>query len=75
MRRSWPFAFAVVIVGGLAGMAIAGRPHAADTFVLDRNITVPLTPVSTTVSTTVASDPSVDATTTSAPPPSSTSST
>ena len=47
MRKSWPFAFAVIVVGGLAGVAIAGRPEPADTFVLDPNITVPIAASST----------------------------
>ena len=42
MRKSWLFALAVVVVGGLAGIAIAGRPERADPFVLDSNITVPI---------------------------------
>lgn len=59
MRKSWPFALAVIAVGGLAGVAIAGRPVPADTFVLDPSITVP----------TSAADPttSVAATTTTRP--------
>ena len=47
MRKSWPFALAVIAVGGLAGVAIAGRPEPADTFVLDPNITVPIDAIST----------------------------
>ena len=42
MRKSWLFALAVIVVGGLAGVAIAGRPERADPFVLDSNITVPI---------------------------------
>jgi hypothetical protein len=61
MRKSWPFALVVIVVGGLAGLAIAGRPVPADTFVLDSSITVPLD-----ASTTTASLPAT--TTTTAPP-------
>ena len=39
MRRSWPFALAVIVVGGLAGVAIAGRPVPSDPFVLDSSST------------------------------------
>ena len=49
MRKSWPFALAVIAVGGLAGIAIAGRPVPADTFVLDPSITVPISNSSTSV--------------------------
>ena len=42
MRKSWPFALAVIAVGGLAGVAIAGRPVPADPFVLDPSVTVPI---------------------------------
>ena len=35
MRRTWPFFFAVLAVGGGAGVAIAGRPQPADPFVID----------------------------------------
>jgi len=57
MRKSWPFVIAVIVVGGLAGVAIAGRPKPADTFVLDPNQTVvtePPTSTSPPTSTTVA---------------------
>jgi len=57
MRKSWPFVTAVIVVGGLAGVAIAGRPKPADTFVLDPNQTVvtePPTSTSPPTSTTVA---------------------
>jgi LytR cell envelope-related transcriptional attenuator len=40
MRKSWPFALVVIVVGGLAGVAIAGRPEPGDPFVLDSSITV-----------------------------------
>jgi LytR cell envelope-related transcriptional attenuator len=42
MRKSWPFAVAVIAVGGLAGVAIAGRPVPSDPFVLDPSITAPI---------------------------------
>ena len=58
MRKSWLFALAVIVVGGLAGLAIAGRPEPADPFVLDPNITVPIS---------VSSTSGTDATTTIAP--------
>src|SRR3954467_13299767 len=35
MRKSWPFALAVIAVGGVTGAAIAGRPEPRDPFVLD----------------------------------------
>jgi hypothetical protein len=57
MRKLWPFVTAVIVVGGLAGVAIAGRPKPADTFVLDPNQTVvtePPTSTSPPTSTTVA---------------------
>lgn len=47
MRKSWPLALAVIVVGGLAGVAIAGRPQPADTFVLDPTISVTITPPTT----------------------------
>ena len=47
MRKSWLFALAVIVVGGLAGVAIAGRPERADPFVLDPNITAPIAASST----------------------------
>jgi LytR cell envelope-related transcriptional attenuator len=52
MRKSWPLALAVIAVGGLAGVAIAGRPVPADQFVLDPGITVEIAD-STTTSTTL----------------------
>jgi hypothetical protein len=39
MRKSWPFAVAVIVVGAIAGIAIAGRPVSNDPFVLDPTIT------------------------------------
>jgi hypothetical protein len=42
MRKTWLFALAVVVVGALAGVAIAGRPEPVDPFVLDPNVTVPI---------------------------------
>ena len=35
MRRSWPIVLTVVVVGGAAGAAIAGRPTPADPFEID----------------------------------------
>jgi hypothetical protein len=57
MLKTWLFALAVVVVGGLAGVAIAGRPEPVDPFVLDPNVTVPIEPSATTeaVSTTTTS--------------------
>ena len=40
MRKLWPIALAVIVVGFLAGVAIAGRPTPTDSFVLDPSITV-----------------------------------
>ena len=68
MRKSWPFALAVIAVGGLAGVAIAGRPVPADPFVLDPSITVPIadsTPT-TLLPATTSTEPE-STTTTSAP--------
>ncbi|HEY5424070.1 MAG TPA: LytR C-terminal domain-containing protein [Ilumatobacteraceae bacterium] len=64
MRRSWPFALAVIAVGAVAGVAIAGRPTPSDEFVLDPSVTVAVEPPT---STTVPAD-----TTTSAAPATST---
>ena len=64
MRRSWPFALAVIAVGAVAGVAIAGRPTPSDEFVLDPSVTVAVGPSS---SSTVPAD-----TTTSAAPGTST---
>ena len=51
MRKSWPFVLAVIIIGGLAGLAIAGRPVPSDSFVLDANanVTVPISQSATSV--------------------------
>jgi LytR cell envelope-related transcriptional attenuator len=38
MSKSWPIALAVIVVGGLAGVAIAGRPDDSDPFVLDSSV-------------------------------------
>jgi hypothetical protein len=54
MRKSWPFALAVVVVGGLAGGAIAGRPEPADPFVLEPTITAPIVASSTSEANTTA---------------------
>jgi hypothetical protein len=68
MRKSWPFALAVIVVGGLAGVAIAGRPVPADPFVLDPSITVPVVgatvPVIATTPPAAATTTTVSATTT-----------
>jgi hypothetical protein len=66
MRKSWPFALAVIVVGAFAGLAIAGRPVPSDTFVLDPSITVPLETTSTSViaSTTSAAEPATSTTST-----------
>jgi hypothetical protein len=42
MRKTWLFVLAVVVVGALAGVAIAGRPEKVDPFVLDPNVTLPI---------------------------------
>ena len=39
MRASWPFGVAVIVVGGLAGALIAGRPRPTDPFVLEPTTT------------------------------------
>jgi hypothetical protein len=39
MRKLWPIALAVIVVGFVAGVAIAGRPTPTDSFVLDPSIT------------------------------------
>ena len=66
MRKSWPFALAVIVVGAFAGLAIAGRPVPSDTFVLDPSITVPLetTPTSVISSTTSIDEPTTSTTST-----------
>jgi hypothetical protein len=48
MRRSWPFALAVIAIGATAGVAIAGRPQSTDGFVLDSAVTVAGSESSTT---------------------------
>lgn len=71
MRKSWPFALVVIVVGGAAGAAIAGRPTPSDPFVLAPGITSPTItttpPTTTTVAattTTVAATTTIAATTT-----------
>jgi hypothetical protein len=49
MRRSWPFVLAVIAIGAVAGVAIAGRPQPSDGFVLDSAVTVVESPSSTSV--------------------------
>jgi hypothetical protein len=87
MSKSWPFALAVIVVGGLAGAAIAGRPVTSDQFVLDASNTVATNSVpqsddvaatttteSTTTTTTTAPTTSVPTTTTTVETPATTSS-
>jgi len=65
MRKSWPFVLVVVIVGGLAGIAIAGRPEPGDPFVLDPSVTVADATTSSIASpTTSTSEPATTTTTT-----------
>lgn len=61
MKRSWLVLAALVVVGGLAGIAIAGRPTSIDTAVIRPATTVESTPTSP------ASTTSVVPSTTSAP--------
>ena len=75
MRKSWPFALVVIVVGGLAGIAIAGRPEPGDPFVLDPSVTVADATTSSIASTTTStSEPATTTTiaiaTTTTPPPS-----
>ena len=79
MRKSWPFALVVIVIGGLAGLAIAGRPVANDPFVLGPGVTAAESNSSTTVvasatsvrppvtTTTIASTTSAPASTSVAP--------
>ena len=64
MSKSWPFGLVVVVVGGLAGVAIAGRPVSSDPFVLEPSITAADSTSSTSVvaSTASASEPVVTST-------------
>jgi LytR cell envelope-related transcriptional attenuator len=66
MPKSWPFTLAVIVVGGLAGLAIAGRPAPGDPFVLDERVTAEATspPTAGAASTTSSAEPT---TSTSAP--------
>jgi|GEM_PF-1803555 len=70
MRKTWLFALAVVVVGALAGVAIAGRPESVDPFVLDRGITVPIetsaTSEAASTTTTSPATPTTTASTTTA---------
>jgi hypothetical protein len=70
MLKSWPFALAVIVVGGLAGLAIAGRPVPADTFVLDASNTtqVAVSTTSTVAGTTATTAPAATTTATAAAP-------
>jgi hypothetical protein len=70
MRKSWPFALAVVVVGALAGVAIAGRPEPDDPFVLEPNVTAAIAASSTSganTTSTTAQATTTSATTTTAP--------
>lgn len=64
MRKSWPFALVVIVVGGAAGVAIAGRPTPRDPFVLSPDITSAATTVTTTTTPTAASTTSTSPATT-----------
>lgn len=44
MSSYWPFGVAVIVIGGLAGVAIAGRPGPVDPFVLEPSITAAESP-------------------------------
>jgi LytR cell envelope-related transcriptional attenuator len=73
MRKSWPFALVVIVVGGVAGLAIAGRPETVDPFVLGPGTTGAISTSSTSVSasTTSTSEPATTTTieaTTTVPP-------
>ena len=69
MGTSWPVGVAVVVVGGLAGSAIAWRPAPRDPFVLEPSITAAESPstsaavVTSTVATTITSAPTTVAAT------------
>ncbi len=67
MRKSWPFVVAVIVVGGLAGVAIAGRPTPSDTFVLDPNATSVTSTTSTPPTSTAEPRPTVPKPTTTPP--------
>ena len=64
MRKSWPYALVVIVVGGLAGLAIAGRQVPSDPFVLDPGITAAESAPSTSAgtATTSTSEPAVTTT-------------
>jgi hypothetical protein len=70
MLKTWLFALAVVVVGGLAGVAIAGRPEPVDPFVLDPNITVRIESSTTSeaVSTTTTGGTTTASTASTTPP-------
>lgn len=65
MAKTWPFLLGVAVLGAAAGVAIAGRPTPADTFVLDSSATTSTAPAATTTS--VASETTSPSTTESAP--------
>ncbi|HEX3088348.1 MAG TPA: LytR C-terminal domain-containing protein [Ilumatobacteraceae bacterium] len=62
MRKSWPFAIVVIVVGGLAGVAIAGRPEPSDPFVLEPSITSVATSTTSPAASTTTSEPSTTTT-------------
>jgi hypothetical protein len=63
MLKTWLFALAVVVVGALAGVAIAGRPEPVDPFVLDPNVTVPIdTSATSEAASTTTTSPATTAT-------------
>ncbi len=55
MRRTWPYLVAVAAVGGVAGLAVAGRPVPADTFVIESGAAVAASTVLTVTSPVVTS--------------------
>jgi hypothetical protein len=65
MSTSWPIGVAVIVVGGLAGVLIAGRPGPVDSFVLEPSITTVESPSTSgpVVATTIAETTTVSAST------------
>lgn len=53
MAKTWPFLLGVAVIGAAAGVAIAGRPTPADTFVIDSSST-PTAPTTTVNATTTS---------------------
>lgn len=69
MSKSWPIALAVIVVGGLAGAAIAGRPDSDDPFVLVSSAAAVVTDAeSASTSTTAAAEVVTAVTTTTIEP-------